>query len=64
MKTKLISDLIGFAGSRVSLALKIKYALLGCVFLPFLVKHLLSSATKESDSSISNQAGDDIYPLF
>jgi hypothetical protein len=64
LKNKLFYDLIRFSYSRNSSVEKIKYLFLGCIFYPFLVQFLSSSATKESDASTSSQAGEDIYPLF
>ncbi len=56
-------DIIRLAASKKNMSRKSLYLLKGIMFYPFLKKAARMSAASESVTG-SNQAGDDIYPLF
>lgn len=62
MRNPLINAL-RLASSKKGLSRKIIYLLQGIIFTPFLV-YEEKKQRKEGQALDSNQAGDDVYPLF
>jgi hypothetical protein len=63
MRSVLFVDLMRFALSKKNTKERLRYVVLSMLYYAFL-SHAISAGEKGGSSALSNQAGDDIYPLF
>ncbi len=64
MKIKAMVDIVRLALSKKRLSQKACYILQGIIFAPFIIYAERKSKKIGQDVTESNQAGDDVYPLF
>ena len=64
INNSIIINAIKLALSKKNFLIKIKYLLLGLIFIPFLFLQNKDKHSNKSNTSEQSLAGDDIYPLF